>query len=220
MALPDSSTYLALQACADHISKRFSQFELLVYDNSPSPAQMEAGAPLQYAYVHDPGNGGLAAAYNSGLEAALAHRSDWLLLLDQDTELTPAYFRALSGFAAELADRQAIAAAVPVITSRGVIVSPATERWTGRMKPLTTVDPVQERLPLVAINSGVIARVAFLQQIGGFDHTFWLDFLDHWLFEEIRLRQKEVVVLPTVIKHSLSLSDFSAVAPASVLSAK
>src|ERR1700728_2787084 len=64
-----------------------------VYDNSRC-SQLSAGAADRLlAYKHDPGNGGIVAAYNWALDLAGSHGCRWLLLLDQDTVLPPTFLQ-------------------------------------------------------------------------------------------------------------------------------
>src|ERR1700722_11755188 len=65
-------------------------FSLVVYDNSPHSHEVADTFPVDY--VHDPSNGGLAAAYNYALGRAEGAGYEWLLLLDQDTTLTSEFF--------------------------------------------------------------------------------------------------------------------------------
>ncbi len=61
---------------------------LILYDNSPQPQSHATSAGFPTCYIHDPSNGGLAAAYNFALARAESEEREWLLLLDQDTTLT------------------------------------------------------------------------------------------------------------------------------------
>ena len=89
--LAESTTYKSLTA-----SLRDSDLDpasIAIYDNSRHP-QLDAGeVDHLFAYRHDPGNGGIVAAYNWALGLAGSHGYRWLLLLDQDTVLPPSFAR-------------------------------------------------------------------------------------------------------------------------------
>ena len=63
----------------------------------------------------------------------------------------------------------------------------------------------------MAINSGALIRVEFLNIIGGFNEDFPLDYLDHWLFHEIYENGYKVRLLDLTLEHELSVMDYSRV---------
>ena len=63
---------------------------IIVYDNSPErhDLNLDSNANLSITYKHDERNPGIAAAYNYALQEANKNGSEWLLLLDHDTQIT------------------------------------------------------------------------------------------------------------------------------------
>ena len=186
-----------------------STFSLLVYDNSATAQLAGVDEGCGYRYVHDPSNGGVAAAYNCALGLALDEGADWILLLDQDTDLPVSFLPQLAEAGRTLLNEELIAAVVPKIRSRGKLVSPTRPSALRRQKPL---DPECSGLvmgPLTAINSGTMVRVSFIGLLGGFERVFWLDFLDHWLFNRICNAGKCVYVLNAVLDHHLSIENYT-----------
>ncbi len=168
--------------------------DVLLWDNSPNP---EPAPPTscQVVFHADPTNPGLAAAYNAALAAAAERGIPWLLLLDQDTEVTPAFLDEVCA-ATERATPDVVGF-VPLLRHRGTVVSPFTPRLAG---PNATLTPGKS---LQAFNSGAVLRVATLTAMGGFDPRFPLDYLDHATFAALQ-RKGRVQVLQASLKHALS----------------
>ncbi|MED4225106.1 glycosyltransferase [Neobacillus cucumis] len=190
-------------------SQHEHELEFIIYDNSPEQQSFHpddhGGVPIQY--VHDPRNLGIAVAYNFALSSALKNGSDWLLLLDHDTQLTNEYVRELNCLQGLDAD---VVAVVPKISSNGTLISPVFSRY---LRPLQGEQPESglQLEPVMAINSASVIRVEFLKQLGGFNKDFRLDYLDHWLFHEIFTKSRKVWVLKAVLEHELSVMDYSQV---------
>ncbi len=179
--------------------------KLIVYDNSPESQPMPVLPPFEHQYVHDAANGGLAAAYNFALGSDPGGQYQWLLLLDQDSDL-PANFIFLTAQALSEAGRSGeVAAIVPEAVHDGRPLSPALLQWWGGVKPIRRPVPGICPGPVTAINSGALLRKTFLSEIGGFNEQFRLDYLDHWLFAEINRRGKKICLSKAVINHDLSI---------------
>ena len=207
-----------------------SRFSLLLYDNSPAPHSVER-ISADCVYVHDASNGGLAAAYNYALGRAAKKRSEWLVLLDQDTTLTADYLQSLLRATANYEADANVSSIVPFIEMEGRIYSPEqnffyhVRHQFPRMQyfpvPRTTLG--LQKAPLNAYNSGAALRISALQQIGGFPSDFRVDYLDHAVFHQLYQEGRYMVVLPVVLQQKLShkdLNDVSADRHSSVLQAQ
>jgi GT2 family glycosyltransferase len=201
---------------------------LLVYDNSPADSGLAADGtsglreelPVSVRYVRDENNGGLAAAYSRALEEASARTeavidakaafieggADWLLLLDQDTTLTAEYLREAAWLATELAEDESIAAIVPKLRSGGVVRSP--HRALGwAQAPLGDKFTGRAQGEVTAYNSGALLKVSAMEKLGGFPPGFWLDYLDHATFAELRQAGLGVWVMAAELQHAMSWED-------------
>jgi GT2 family glycosyltransferase len=92
--LRNTRSFAVLRRAAE---KRGGAVRLFVQDNSPLAA-LDAGFIEGFggfSFVHDPANPGVSRAYNRALDYAEKSGSEWLLLLDQDTELPEDYFDVL-----------------------------------------------------------------------------------------------------------------------------
>lgn len=188
-----------------------SQFSLLIYDNSPSRQAVPGSFPVAIQYLHDPANGGVAAAYNAALQMAEKNGVEWLLLLDQDTEISADYLKTLWRRLLETAAERRFAAWVPKILSRNEIVSPARVLWAGGTTPLDKALCGEALGEIAAINSGALLRVSALHEIGGFNRDLRLDFLDIWVFNRLHRAGYRVYVLESVLQHELSFSHMASV---------
>jgi len=183
---------------------------LIIWDNSPV-AQPVAIIPPGVEYVHDARNLGLANAYNRALEAAMQYGSEWLITLDQDTEIPPNFLVEMSRTAWDAARFAGVAAIVPLVYSGTQILSPnrfilgAIPRWHHAGDPKVPQDH------LFAFNSGAMISVKTLEQIGGYSPWFWLDNSDSSLFRTLHRHGKRVLVAEKIaLQHNFSLKDIEA----------
>ncbi|MDQ0231433.1 glycosyltransferase [Metabacillus malikii] len=184
-----------------------NKIEFIIYDNSPEKQEIDPNlfGDCKLIYVHDERNEGISTAYNYALTVANNTKSKWLLLLDHDTNLTNDYLDMIIDY--NEADRH-VAAIVPTIYSSGKKISPV---FSNTFKPLQDEQPgvgVQSD-PVMAINSGSLIKVDFLNKISGFNREFPLDYLDHWLFYEVYKSGYFVNVLNVELEHDLSVMDYN-----------
>ncbi|MDH6364552.1 glycosyltransferase involved in cell wall biosynthesis [Enterococcus sp. PF1-24] len=189
-----------------------NRFQVILYDNSPT-AQENPLSAENITYFHDASNPGLAKAYNYGWHKAQANHSNALLLLDDDTEISLNYLEKLMKI--ELtADLGAI---VPLIFAEETQISPvAAEDYISSNHQNLSAGKTSQRL--MAINSGACIPLAVLNQIGGFNEAFPLDFLDHWFFWRLYQEKLAVEILDEKLQHQLSVLDYQQVSPQRYLS--
>jgi GT2 family glycosyltransferase len=192
-----------------------SRLSLIVYDNSPQAHRVDND--FTHHYVHDPENGGLAAAYNYALAHAEENGYGWLLLLDQDTMLTSEFFAELIACTDTLQAADNVVAIVPKLMVRGTILSPAEHfvdflrhQFRNAVKAFARENAGIQRGRLSAYNSGSTLRVTALRAIGGFPGEFWLDYLDHAVFHALTVSGYRIYVLHAVLQHELAESDLNA----------
>jgi GT2 family glycosyltransferase len=205
----ESKTFQTLKQIMNSTSNPFKDIELILYDNSPdkhdfTPPPHEG---IHITYYHDPRNLGIATAYNHAWSVAKGNHSQWLLLLDHDTELTQEYFNAILTL-----DNipENVVAVVPKINSENTMISPV---YSHSLRPLKEERPspgIQDK-PVMAINSGAFVSVQFLNEINGFNEDFALDYLDHWLFYKIYEKNRKVYLVDVELEHELSVLDYSRV---------
>ena len=188
-----------------HIARLGVDYELVVYNNDTS---LHIPDSAEYVAVNAEGNDMLARAYNYALQRAAREGRKWLLLLDDDTEVTAEYFEALNVFVSKTATSPEVVAAVPILKYGSLTISP--ERINPIMwytRPITNAGIY--RKGITAFNSLSLLSVEFVSAIGGFSLDYPLDMLDHWVYRRIAQADKSVEVLGVEIAHSLSLLDDS-----------
>lgn len=206
LELDNSKTFQTLKKTLFSKEQLLNEIQLIIYDNSPdkqviTPLNHEG---LHISYIHDSRNLGIATAYNYAWSVAKENGSDWLLLLDHDTELTNPYINYFLNIPEVPSD---IVAIVPKIMSENKMISPV---YSHTLRPLIAERPVagiQEK-PVMGINSGSIIKVSFLNEINGFNQEFLLDYLDHWLFYEIYQKGYKVLLVDLLLEHELSVMDY------------
>lgn len=200
-----SSTLRSLTDVKNRNPALCARMSLLIYDNSPKeqPHSFDGTGFGRLTYLHDPQNSGLAVAYNVGLKQAQQSGTDWLMLLDQDTELQEEFLQLL--FAAiQSSPEDSVCALVPKLTQGGAVFSP---QKVGKFNNQSVAPDYAGISPdrLTALNSAACLRVRAVEAIGGFPREYWLDFLDHIVFHRLQIVGGKVQVLDTVIQHQLSL---------------
>lgn len=146
------------------------------------------------AVLHKPGvigrrfsqNAGIARSLNAGLAEAIAHGSQWLLTLDQDSKISTTYIRDLLSDlhrAQELGLSVGVIAPQSIEDKRGTIKYPVSDKhgW-----------PVTEEV----LQSGALWSVDLLQDIGGFDEALAMDAVDAAACLSIRERGHDIALSP------------------------
>jgi GT2 family glycosyltransferase len=205
----ESKTFQTLKSTLFERVKDKPDIEVIFYDNSPEKQELPSLEieGIHTSYIHDSRNLGITTAYNFAWSQARENGSQWLLLLDHDTELTDIYMDEVLSLPELSVD---VTAVVPKIISEQRRISPV---FSNSLRPLAGEHPkegLQEK-PVMAINSGSLISVDFLNELSGFNEAFPLDYLDHWLFHEIYSHGKKVWVLHATIEHELSVMDYSRV---------
>lgn len=188
---------------ADFLKKQPSS-HLLIVDNSFEAQINPFFEEVNVTYRHDSSNPGLAKAYNQALELANLHEKSWLILLDQDTKLTQEYFDTVL---AHLNLDNQVVCLVPQMMAKQKQISPLiADAYIDRQWSYPQVGISSKRV--MAINSASVWQRSFLDEIGGFNLGFPLDFLDHWLFFQVYLQNRFIYVLPVHLQHDLSVLHY------------
>ena len=143
-------------------------------------------------YVHDNSkeNVYLAKAYNEALRYAKAKGYTWIVLLDEDTQVTKEYIEAVQEIAQK---EQPECVYCPVLIGKN-----------GRQ-----ISPLKAYGIPVAFNSGLLIPVRVMETIGGFNEAYPLDYLDYWLCYQLQQKHIALKTLPMRLQHALSLQDYA-----------
>jgi GT2 family glycosyltransferase len=206
--LPEGSpAYQSILAARQCLSPDAGEARVMLWDNSPT-ADAGCNLPAGVHYIADENNSGLATGYNRALAWAAEQGSDWLLTLDQDTEVQPDFFVKMAAAARESSRFAGIGAIVPQIAAGGRKLSPnyflfgAVPRWY----PAGYVGVPGESV--FAFNSGAMLSIDALKQVGGYDPRFWLDNSDAMIFSKLHEHGKRVYVAGDIqVDHEFSMKD-------------
>ena len=200
--LEDSKTIATLKNIPDE------NINLMVFDNSP-----EKQYNLSYFkydkfdihYFNDCSNPGLSRAYNLALNNARDENYKWLLLLDQDTTITPEYIKEIMSIKTDEISENVVSIMPHVISSlNGKLIAPVKMSKGGICRPVLLESGVSQK-GISGINSGTLLSVSFMSAINGFSSSYSLDMLDHWYFREIKRNGKGIYLLYSNIKQELSI---------------
>jgi len=206
VAPPDSAALAGLLNALAQDSAAGNAIRVLVYDNSPQRQAWQAPENVQAIYVHDRANGGLLAGYQRALVEARQNGAPWLLLLDDDTQVTPEFVQTQLQMSGELAAQPDIAAVVPRLRSGGVVRSPhGPVGWRQSALPLDRDGPAP--VGATAFNSGAMLRRSAIEAVGGFPESYPLDFLDHAMFARLTNAGYRLWTLPITLDHVMSWDD-------------
>ena len=203
----DSISFQTLQNAIAHSSGNKTTVRVFFYDNTPEGQPPEI-FPRGVSYESPNKNAGLAAAYNRALEIAYEEGFDWLLTLDQDTELPIDFICKLGDAAAFVTPMSDIAAIVPQIYDRDRMISPNTLLCDifPRFFPAGFVGISRQKTS--AVNSAATIRISALRKIGGYDPRFWLDYSDAVMFHRLDCSNMRVFVAGNIrVQHELSVLD-------------
>ncbi len=139
-------------------------------------------------------NKGIARGLNQGLDLAASRGFEWLLTLDQDSDLDSDYARAILSAAQS---HEALWTQRPTV---GVMAPHQIHDASGVMNyPTKTVDGIT--VTEEVIQSGSLWRVSALTQIGGFDEELGIDAVDAAACLHLREAGYLVALTDTVELH-------------------
>lgn len=200
----DSKTLRTLAAARSALTRGQDEIRVLIHDNSPKPLE-RIDIPADVMYEAPGHNVGLPAAYNRGLALAASQRLSWLLTLDQDTSLPPDFLYRIRELAVKFETDSRIAAIVPCLHDSGLAISPVLIGAL-RDKAIQSGFEGSPNGEVRALNSASLFKVSDLQEIGGFDPRFWLDFADTSIYRRLHLRGKKTYVAGNLhVPHELSI---------------
>ncbi len=190
---------------------RFQVGAVVVVDDSGTSANDEVLNDLAVVCPdvmvrRHPANRGIAAALNTGVQAAASLGYDWVLTLDDDTVVRPAMIERL------LEAWSAIETAGPPIAIMGMSFvergAPDSAVWPDDTRP------VGWREKRGIITSGSLFRVDAYRRIGGFREEFVIDGVDYDFCLRARALGYRVIKLDAVgMAHSLGETSRCMVGP-------
>lgn len=186
---------------SNRLARLTTQFEKVWIVNNGDPLNLPSVIPSSSQrhsalVIEMHGNAGIAAAINAGVRAAAVAGAAWAALFDQDS-ICPDGFADV-GFAAIewAADHAQVALFAPIFADSGNIYQ--------RPKNSDV-----ERYPMIeeAITSGSFVRLSTFLALGGYDESFFIDFVDHDYMLRLNQTGHEARSLPIKLIHSIGKGE-------------
>jgi GT2 family glycosyltransferase len=203
-----SETIRSLANAFSSEPRLLEKIRVLVWDNSPLPITNPHFA-FPCTYEHGEHNVGTSGAYNHALQLAIADGCPWLLLLDQDTNVTGKFLNGMISYSSQFLETPEIGAVVPFIFSHGALVSPRLLLSFNRVRQIPSSFSGICKEKAYAVNSATLMRTTALREVGGYSEEFWLDLSDVYVFQAMHRRGKYLYIAGDVhVEHSIASMDF------------
>ena len=191
--------------CADSVTIQSLQkwstqktIRVVIFDNSISDFGNEKFCTEHnYKYLTYHENKGLSFAYNRIIENIQADSDDYVLILDDDTELTEEFLREIV-----FCEKKDIN--LPVVRSiqDGHIFSPSIKKNRIRSIVIQSVNELEGN-QITAINSGMVIKASVFESIR-YNESLFLDCVDHDFMDQVNERGYEIKILQSLIFQNLS----------------
>lgn len=199
---PKTKTYQSLQVALQHAN--YTDALIIVCDNTDIQGWSIDGAPLtnKPTYLWNPGNPGVSVAYNEAANIARQQRAEWIIFLDQDTDLPP---DAIVHYLDAIRKQPDVLIKAPLLLSQGQMLSPARVVWR-RCRPWSssTVPGVYPLAANTLLNSGLMVNMNLFFKAGGYNKAIRLDFADHQFIDRVRMHTERFELLPISFAHDFS----------------
>lgn len=174
---------------------------IFIYDNSPNSSIINNPNII---YRHHPENKGVSRAYNDAFYIAEEHNKNWMLLLDQDSEIK---FSTIAAYAATVSNNPNLHLFAPIMMDTIGIVSPFRFRdgRGRRVKKITSgIYSIQD---FNIINSGMLISCEAFKKSGGYDERFPLDLSDIVFLKRFQICYSKFYLIDAICTHHLSYQN-------------
>jgi|GEM_PF-1035405 len=206
--LPENSPTIKSLLKFNHLWTKFRP-KILVYNNSP---ENHIESTAEYEAINAKQNDMLAGAYNYALNIANKQNIPWLVLFDQDTEMTANYITELQDLVSLYAsETTGIDIIMPRLFAKNIQLSPC--EYNPKLYIAITTTPLASQTicekSIAAFNSGIILRCYAMNKIGGFSYKYPLDFQDHDYLYRLFKNKSKGYVMQAKLMHELSVQDYT-----------
>ncbi|MBD3749610.1 MAG: glycosyltransferase [Sphingobacteriales bacterium] len=185
------------------ITESDPEINVFIYDNSPT-RDPDAEKFPNVVYIHDKRNLGVSTAYNEGAKFAKSKNIEWLLLLDQDTQV-PVNF--LSQLKLNINMTNPLNLYAMRLYSNGMLLSPCGYKFK-RGNFLRNIKEGKNNLKKITfLNSGLLLSTELFFKVQGYDKNVPLYFSDFVFINRLRKHIKTFTLLPIDLIHNLSSND-------------
>ncbi|MCF0042528.1 glycosyltransferase [Dyadobacter fanqingshengii] len=176
----------------------------IVWDNSPAGLDKSDCERLQTLlpceYISTPVNTGLAKLYNTVVSS---NDFDYIILLDQDSNLPDTYFYSLSN---AIQENPALNLFLPLVMNGERIVSPGNFHFFKGKHWAAPRAGVIKAKNIIGVTSGMTINKKYFNKTGyKFDERLILYGIDTKFLLDYASREKELYVLDSVIAHNSAL---------------
>ncbi|MFP4418064.1 MAG: hypothetical protein ACOC4C_02970 [Fibrobacterota bacterium] len=192
----------ALSRCGQAIHKKL---DVIVFDNSPSFTHDKITiSSLTIRYVANKRNLGVSACYNMAADVLDREygQKQWLLLLDQDTDLMDTLLHAYAESIKRYPHQKLFCPRVAM--GKLGVAAPFHTRFFHNRGPYTGPDGVIAVGNIGSINSGLLIHREVFKKTGGYNPHIPLDFSDYYFFHRYREKYSSLVVVNVILNHNLS----------------
>lgn len=181
-----------------------SDFEIFIYDNSPESAISDNFKfNHRFVYHHDPTNKGVSHAYNFAAQYAMENGFDWLILFDQDTEISEEYYPQLKS---AITKYPHIKVFTPIVKYNDGIMSPRKCHYFRPLPQYLEVG-INSLEKVAIINSGLAISVKAFIDCGGYNEDLKLDLSDYQFIERLQKTIKNFYLLPAELYQDFSNNE-------------
>jgi GT2 family glycosyltransferase len=202
--ISESKTYKTLLRSFQNIALT-EHIDLFIYDNSPVPMPENMASELDVfniTYTSDVDNPGITKAYNEGFKWAKSQGLNWILLLDQDTEMSN---NAIEHYVKAINKENKISVFAPILLlSNNKIFSPFKQIFRKGFHPSVVNPGINKLSKLTPVNSGLLLKTELFELAEGYDENIKLDFADISFIDRVKKHVRYMYVINTVF-----LQDFS-----------
>lgn len=184
------------------IKKYNRKINVIVFDNSEKNFNNEDYCNKNnYKYYTMNKNMGLSKAYNYVLKNIDKNPNDYLIVLDDDTDLNDQYFEEVF----EQISLNKYDILLPIVKSNDIIISPSKIQFNCRVKTIKNINEVNNK-NITAINSGMVVRLSVYEKVI-YNEDMFLDYIDHDFMKQVRINEFKINILNSEIIQSFSRNE-------------
>ena len=186
----------------NNLLKYKEKIKIVIYDNSTKDFENEEFCKQEkIMYYTKRKNVGLSKAYNYVISQIKYDKEDYIIILDDDTELNDEYF---SEVFSKVKNTQADIL-LPIVKSNNQIISPSLIQFGCRVIQLQDLNCIDIN-KITAINSGMVIKMKVFESTKYCEKIF-LDYVDHYFMKEIREKQYNIKVMDSCIMQNFSRNE-------------
>lgn len=178
------------------------KIKIIIYDNSTEDFENEEFCLKEkLLYYTKKNNIGLSKAYNYVINKIKYNDGDYIIILDDDTELTDEYFNEVF----EKVNNATDEILLPIVKSNERVISPSLVQFGCRVVQAKDLDCIDINR-ITAINSGMVIKMNIFSNITYCEKLF-LDYVDHYFMKEIREKGYKIKIMDSCIRQNFSRNE-------------